>query len=89
MEAIAANDPTEGVRSALIETLLPMYFRPQFERRIGGGLLHPIFDCLRSSKINDRSIESETLVRMLITLENELTATGALANNFLFGVYQK
>lgn len=88
IEAVMAHDPTEGVRAPLIPTLLPMYFRPVHERRVGGGLLHPIFDCLNGAKVNDGSVESGAYVSMLITLENELTAAGALNHDFMFGIYR-
>lgn len=87
IEAIMANDPTEGVRAPLIPTLVRMYFTPEYERHVGGGLLHPIFDCLNASKVNDGSLESATYISMLIALENEFTANGLLKSDFLFGLY--
>ena len=88
IEMIMAADPTEGVRSTVIPTLVPMYFASVYEKNVGGGLLHPIFGCLNGSKINDGSPESITLTRMLIAAENELTAAGILAHEFMFGVYK-
>lgn len=87
IEAIMANDPTEGVRASLIPILVPMYFTPYYERRVGGGLLHPIFDCLNASKVNDGSPESAAYIAMLIALENELTSGGLLNSDFMFGLY--
>ena len=87
IDAIMANDPTEGVRSALIPILLPMYFRTEYHRLTGGGLLHPLFSYLNGTKINDGSVESRAMVSALIAAENALTSSGALAHDFLFGVY--
>lgn len=87
IEGIMTNDPSEGVRAPLIPILLPMYFTPKYERLCGGGLLHPIFDCLNGAKINDGSPESDAYVAMLIAMENELTAAGVLRNDFMFGIY--
>lgn len=89
MEAIQANDPTEGVRSALIPVLLPLYFKATYLRWIGGALLHPLFGYLNGDRINDGSPESQVLARMLIMLEDELTEAGALSHDFMFGVYQR
>lgn len=89
MDAIQANDPTEGVRSAIIPTLLPLYFRATYLRWIGGGLLHPLFGYLNSGRVNDGSPESQILAQMLITLEDELTVGGALSHDFMFGIYQR
>lgn len=87
MDMIMASDPTEGVRSALIPHLLPMYFKAEYERLVGGGLLHPLFGCLNASRVNDGSPESRLLVEMLILLEDELTRAGVLQHDFMFGVY--
>lgn len=87
IEMIMASDPTEGVRSALIPVLVPLYFKREYERFIGGGLLHPLFTCLNASRVNDGSPESQTLVEMLILLEDELTRAGAIGHDFMFGVY--
>ncbi|MBD3574343.1 class I SAM-dependent methyltransferase [Brevundimonas diminuta] len=87
MQMIMASDPTEGVRSALIPKLVPMYFEPEYERFVGGALLHPLFSCLNASRVNDGSPESNLLVRMLIFLEDELTRSGALQHDFMLGVY--
>lgn len=87
IEMIMAGDPTEGVRASLIPLLVPMYFRKEYERFIGGALLHPIFGCLNGAKVNDGSPESIAFVQMLILLENELTAAGRLGHEFMFGIY--
>lgn len=87
MSMIMASDPTEGVRSALIPLLVPMYFEREYERFVGGGLLHPLFGCLNASRVNDGSPESRILVEMLILLEDELTRAGVLQHDFMFGIY--
>ncbi len=87
MQMIMDSDPTEGVRSALIPLLVPMYFEREYERFIGGGLLHPLFTCLNAAKVNDGSPESRALVEMLVLMEDELTRAGALRHDFMFGIY--
>jgi len=89
MDMIIANDPSEGVRAPLIPVLLPLYFSAEYERRAGGGLLHPIFGHLNANKINDGSPESTSLVAMLIALENELTAAGVLGHDFIFSLFRR
>lgn len=88
IEAIMANDPTEGVRAPLIRTLLPLYFKTIYHRDIGGAMLHPIFSHLNADKINDGSAESHALVSMLIAAENALTEAGALSHDFMFSIYE-
>lgn len=87
IDMVMASDPTEGVRSALIPLLVPMYFEREYERFIGGGLLHPLFSCLNAGKVNDGSPESLVLVDALILLEDELTRAGVLGHDFMFGIY--
>lgn len=87
IDMVMASDPTEGVRSALIPLLVPMYFEREYERFIGGGLLHPLFSCLNADKVNDGSPESRILVSTLILLEEELTRAGTLKHDFMFGIY--
>lgn len=87
IEMVMASDPTEGVRSALIPLLVPMYFQREYERFIGGGLLHPLFSCLNADKVNDGSAESRILVETLILMEEELTRAGVLNHDFMFGIY--
>lgn len=89
MEAITANDPTEGVRAPLIRPLLPLYFRSTYHRDIGGSLLHPIFSHLNAKKVNDGSDESRALVSMLIAAENALIEAGALSHDFMFAIYER
>lgn len=89
IEAIMASDPTEGVRAAIIPTLLPLYFRAEHLRPMAGGLLHPLFGYLNGDRINDGSPESQSLTKMLITMEDELTRAGALQHDFMFGIYRR
>jgi 2-polyprenyl-3-methyl-5-hydroxy-6-metoxy-1,4-benzoquinol methylase len=89
IEQVFAADPSEGVRSALIMPMLPMFFKNNIlSRPFGGGLLHSLFDCLNGAKINDGSMESSTLVRSLILIENEMTAARLIPNDFFFGAFR-
>jgi len=89
IDMIMDGDPTEGVRSALIPLLVPMYFRAEYVRWMGGALLHPLFGCLNAAKVNDGSPESRTYVAMLIAMEDELTRGGVLGHDFMFGVFRR
>ncbi|OOG63098.1 hypothetical protein B0E45_29845 [Sinorhizobium sp. A49] len=88
LETILDIDPSESVRSALIPVFIRYYFDTCMERQFGGAILHPIFDHLNSVRLNDGSVESVSIVRMLIEIENRLQASGAIPNDFLLGVYQ-
>ena len=89
MDQVFAADPSEGVRSALIMPILPLFFKNNIlSRPFGGALLHSLFDGLDAAKINDGSIESVTLVQSLIMLENEFTAANLIPNDFFFGAFR-
>lgn len=88
IEQVMASDPTEGVRASLIPQLISVYFEAEYERFLGGGLLHPIFTCLNGDRVNDDSPESRMLVDMLIRMDDELTRSGALGHDFMFGIYR-
>lgn len=89
IDMVMAADPTEGVRSALIPQLVNAYFEAEYERFLGGGLLHPLFTCLNATRVNDGSPESRILVDMLIGMDDELTRSGALGHDFMFGIYHR
>ncbi|KAA3521831.1 methyltransferase domain-containing protein [Agrobacterium vitis] len=88
IEHVFAVDPSESVRSSLILPFLEFYFDKEIHRPFGGALLHPIFDLLNAEKINDGSEDSDTVVKMLIEMENQLQANGVIPSDFMFGVYR-
>ncbi|KAA3527040.1 methyltransferase domain-containing protein [Agrobacterium vitis] len=88
IELVFSVDPSESVRSSLILPFLEFYFDKELLRPFGGALLHPIFDLLNGAKINDGSEDSNTVVRMLIEMENQLQASGAIPSDFMLGVYR-
>ncbi|MUZ73328.1 methyltransferase domain-containing protein [Agrobacterium vitis] len=88
IDEILAQDPSESVRSSLIPSFMKHYFEPEITKPFGGALLHPLFDHLNGAKLADGSHESETIVRLLIQMENSLAAAGSLPNDFMFGVYK-
>ncbi|KAF1026352.1 MAG: hypothetical protein GAK40_01259 [Burkholderia plantarii] len=61
--------------------------RNTFWLAFGGTLLHPLFDHLDSRRLNDHSPESESIVRLMIEMENLLIENGVLQSDFLPGVY--
>lgn len=87
LESVRSYDPSEGVRSNLIPAYLDIFFHPFYEVDFGGALLHPLFDCLDTARINDRSPESDSIVGLLIEADRALTKQ--LGSDFRFGVYTK
>ncbi len=88
IEHVFSVDPSESVRSELIPTFLSFYFEPELIRPFGGALLHPMFDLLNSTKLNDASDDSNTVVQMLIEIENQLQVAKIIPSDFMVGVYR-
>jgi hypothetical protein len=85
IEMVLAHDPSESVRSALILQFLQFYFEIEHLAFFGGTVLHPIFDQLNGRKLSDGSPESESIVRLLIEIEELLLENNVLLHDFCFG----
>jgi SAM-dependent methyltransferase len=81
-------DPSEAVRSALIPQFLRLYFDVKWVANFGGSLLHPIFQLLNVDRLSDGSSESNTVVKLLIAIENILMQAGVLDGDFSLGICQ-
>lgn len=82
------SDVVEGrhMRPEAIAGLMETYFSFLLKRYCGGGLLQPIFSQLRLEKINDGSIESRNVARLLISAEESLTQAGVIRDNLIFAI---
>ncbi|MBX9704771.1 MAG: class I SAM-dependent methyltransferase, partial [Gammaproteobacteria bacterium] len=89
IETVMATDPSEAVRSALIPSFLDMYFDLVKSMPYGGSLLHPLFQLLNSNTISNDSPECQTVIDLLITIEDILIENGVLNNDFVFNIYQQ
>jgi SAM-dependent methyltransferase len=76
-EYIMANDPTEAVHSSQILPLTYCYFHVIDRRDYGGALVRPLF-CRVVSGWDLSDPRDQTVARMLILLERELTERGIL-----------
>jgi SAM-dependent methyltransferase len=85
IDLVLSGDPSESVRSALIPQFLRFYFDIEWEAQFGGALLHPLFQMLNADKLADGSPESQTVVRLLIAMENMLMQAGVLGSDCCIG----
>lgn len=84
-EALKSHDPSEGVRSKLIIPFLQSYFNFEILRPFGGGVLHPLYPFLNDQKLQNSTIECQTIVRLLIAFERILIDYG-FESDFLFAI---
>jgi SAM-dependent methyltransferase len=86
IDDVMRQDPSEGVRSAILLDVLEMYFDFELKIDFGGGLLHPIFDLLDTKRLADGSVDSEAVVSMLVETEDLLTEYGVIDSDMSFGI---
>ena len=88
LEWMMATDPTEGVHSTRILPLAYQYFDVLERKNFGGALLRPFFSCiLPNFDFDDEG--DRTIARMIVLLEQELTAAGALPHHNVIIVGRK
>jgi hypothetical protein len=78
------------VRSALILPFLRHRFEIELLRPFGGAVLHLLYPCLNHEKLNDGSPESQSIVRLLIEIDELLYTDAAyLPSDFHVGICRK
>ena len=76
-ESVLATDPSEGVHASQILPLTYQYFHVVDRRDYGGTVLRPLFSrILRSWNFDD--VKDQTVARLIVLLEQEMIARGAL-----------
>jgi SAM-dependent methyltransferase len=78
---IIASDPSEAVRSSEIVPLLNEYFKIVEIKGYGGAILHQLLYDIAGNFCEENAGSLEHL-RRLFTLEDELTASGAVSHDF-------
>jgi 2-polyprenyl-3-methyl-5-hydroxy-6-metoxy-1,4-benzoquinol methylase len=78
---VIASDPSEAVRSSEIVPLLTEYFRIVEIKGYGGAILHQLLYDIAGNFCEENAGSLDHL-RRLFALEDELTASGAVSNDF-------
>jgi SAM-dependent methyltransferase len=78
---IIASDPSEAARSSEIVPLLTEYFKIVEIKGYGGAILHQLLYDIAGNFCEENAGSLEHL-RRLFTLEDELTASGTVSNDF-------
>jgi hypothetical protein len=78
---IIASDPSEAVRSAEIVPLLSKYFQISEVKGYGGALLHELMYDI-AGNFCDQNVGSLDHLRRLFDVEDTLTRSGQLADDF-------
>jgi SAM-dependent methyltransferase len=77
-------DPSEAVRSEDVMRLLPEYFAIEYLRNFNGTIMHQLYPLLDSRLTNADSPDFDSIVRMILWIEDFLIRGQALSSDFVF-----
>jgi SAM-dependent methyltransferase len=86
IQEVMAHDPSESIRSKLIPSFVEYYFDIEIKRSLGGFLLHPLYPFLKTAAFENRGVEKDTIVKLLIEFEAILMEHNIIESDFDFYV---
>lgn len=86
LEHMLKHDPSEGVRAPLILPILRQLFDISFLRASAGPILHRYYSHINHDFANSRTPEAETIMNLLIFIEETLLKNSVLDADFHVGV---
>lgn len=89
IESMLACDSSEAVRSAEVYPLVKKYFAVRYERLYNGTLLHQLHPLLRSALANQQERDFDSIVKLILLLEDLLIKNNVLPSDFVFLICQK
>ncbi|MBX3346230.1 MAG: class I SAM-dependent methyltransferase [Nitrospira sp.] len=89
VESMLACDPSEAVRSSEVYPLVKRHFDVRYERWYNGTLLHQLHPLLRTEWANQGKRDFDSIVRLILLLEDLLVKGSLLPSDFVFLICQK
>jgi len=89
IESMLRCDPSEAVRSTEVYPLVRQYFDVRYERFYNGTLLHQLHPLLRTEWANQGRRDFDSIVRLILLLEDLLVKGNVLPSDFVFLICQK
>lgn len=89
IESMLACDPSEAVRSADVYPLVKKHFDVRYERFYNGTLLHQLHPLLRTELANQGKRDFDSIVKLILLLEDLLVKGNVLPSDFVFLICQK
>ena len=89
IEGMLACDPSEAVRSADVYPLVKKHFDVRYERFYNGTLLHQLHPLLRTELANQGTRDFDSIVKLILLLEDLLIKGNVLPSDFVFLICQK
>jgi ubiquinone/menaquinone biosynthesis C-methylase UbiE len=84
MAEFLAIDPSEAVRSEDVLRVLAEKFTIEYKRNFNGTIMHPLYPLLNSDLTNAGAQDFDSIVRLILLLENCLISNHALQSDFVF-----
>jgi SAM-dependent methyltransferase len=84
VEEIMRIDPSEAVRSEDILPLVRQRFHTEYESNFNGTIMHMLYPLLNSELTNKGDRDFDSVVRLLLYLEDVLIKSGQLPSDFVF-----
>jgi SAM-dependent methyltransferase len=79
-------DPSEAVRSEDVMRLLPEYFTIEYLRNFNGTIMHQLYPLLDARLTNAGNPDFDSIVRMILLIEDFLIRANALTSDFAFAI---
>jgi len=89
LESMLNSDPSEAVRSADVYPLVKRHFKVCYERFYNGTLLHQLHPLLRSDLANRRQRDFDSIVKLILLMEDLLIKNEVLSSDFVFLICQQ
>jgi ubiquinone/menaquinone biosynthesis C-methylase UbiE len=89
IESMLQSDPSEAVRSAEVYPLVKKNFAVRYERLYNGTLLHQLHPLLRSELANQHQRDFDSIVKLILLMEDLLIKGNVLPSDFVFLICQK
>jgi SAM-dependent methyltransferase len=86
---IMAIDPSEAVRSEDVLRLLPEYFTIEYLRNFNGTVMHQLYPLLDARLTNTNTSDFDTIVRMILLIEDLLIRANVLPSDFVFAICRR
>jgi SAM-dependent methyltransferase len=86
LDDIIAIDPSEAVRSEEIVPLLRDHFAIEYLREFNGTIVHPFYPLLNPAFTNAGSPDFDSIVRLILVLEDQLIKAKVLSSDFVFAI---
>jgi SAM-dependent methyltransferase len=89
IESMLRSDPSEAVRSIDVYPLVKQHFDVRYERFYNGTLLHQLHPLLATELANRGQRDFDSIVRLILLMEDLLIKHQVLPSDFVFLICQK